>query len=692
MTTTTQSLDSLYAASRLTPQPGAFQVRQKVKFNPARSLARSAEMPGILATFPDVPPTLPAQDELPGHPDGLIKRVDADKDLIVRIPTGSHHEGDDVNLILNGRVIPVAAITLQEAAAASFDRVIPVAELTTDNHLVTYQVIEFGDTYAGSPAVKLQIDRRAPGGTKFPSLVFSEQVLKNGVTLNDLQADVLEFEVAPYYDMRDGDVIEVLSSANPVAGSWTAVPSAAGTVPAGGEGQSLPLGISKADLEAIGDDVHFFTYNATDLAGNQSPPAANYITALTILIGDAPADSDLLEPAIAQHDDDVLSETDARKGISVAIPGIVKLHDLDQIVFYLSNGTDTRPTPPIEITGNLGLDPILEFDVLYDMVASLGENYTGSAYYELYRGNAKLATSPVLTVAVDLRKPGGVDPDPSTPEHENLTVGTAYGDSNVANVISATDLQSPARFVVPWLAVDGSEPMADGDWIEVQWGSVAVTPRTINAGDVAARRDIDVPVPALDMQNAGAGAAVQVSYRLVRPVAGTSPPQNNSALAVAQSVQVISQDLAPGGPGGLVAGEFPQRNVAQNVLNRSTVEAGVSYDIPLNYVNIAVGDEITLTLQGYEGLTDPVGGTTTPNTNEVYTYVLDVGDLPDDPNDPGASTKKHVFPIPTSYFSRKWVIAGSVGRGAVTANYTIKNAYATGNGLRVWVGVAVGPL
>lgn len=91
----------------------------------------------------------------------------------------------------------------------------------------------------------------------------------------------------------------------------------------------------------------------------------------------------------------------------------------------------------------------------------------------------------------------------------------------------------------------------------------------------------------------------------------------------------------------------------------------------LDYANVAEGDKISLTLQGYEGFTG--AGTETPNTKLELDYTL----TRDDIQLPGGPVKHHDFQIPASYFSKKWVNE-PVGQGSVTAVYSIENAYGTG--------------
>jgi hypothetical protein len=142
--------------------------------------------------------------------------------------------------------------------------------------------------------------------------------------------------------------------------------------------------------------------------------------------------------------------------------------------------------------------------------------------------------------------------------------------------------------------------------------------------------------------------------------------------------------LLPGGEAGLNAGTFTEVN-AQNALNKAAVQSdgGTEFRVMLDYENVALGDDIVLTLQGYNTMDGT--GTETPNTLLTLPYKLLQTDLPDSN---GGPAKYHDFFITTGYFAGKWNQPPQ-GRGSVIAKYTIKNDKGTANATEQLVIVAV---
>ena len=287
-----------------------------------------------------------------------------------------------------------------------------------------------------------------------------------------------------------------------------------------------------------------------------------------------------------------------------------------------------------------------------------------------------MATSGPNPVLVDITIPAGPDPDPDTPENDLLRVVTVEADSGAVDIIDNADLQHDAKVLVPYFADTTAIPPADSDYLQaddvitVYWGGTALADRkTILAGDIAAKTPLEITATSAEMKAKGPGVKA-VHYTVARATPGT-PSATNEALSFAKDVQVISLDLLPGGPGGLPAAEFTERRQPGNSLNKTQLQDGTPLQVLLDYANVAEGDKISLTLQGYEGFTG--AGTETPNTKLELDYTL----TRDDIQLPGGPVKHHDFQIPVSYFSKKWVNE-PVGQGSVTAVYSIENAYGTG--------------
>jgi hypothetical protein len=477
--------------------------------------------------------------------------------------------------------------------------------------------------------------------------------------------------------MEDGDVVKPHYRAVPGGGELVIV-AAQKEVPPGGAGLDLELEIPLTALQTMKDGVRYFAYTLTDVAGNRSRGRADDV-AVGILVSDAPVDGDLDLPDIALFSDNgLISEADARTPVHVKIPEIPKAAADDEVIFYLGTSSTSR----LRInTADLGNPFVLEFDLPYAFVANGGgtgapQQYTAQGYYEIYRGPAKMATSGPNPVLVDITIPAGPDPDPDTPENDLLRVVTVEAASGAVDIIDNADLQLNAKVLVPYFADTTATPPVDSDYllandvITVYWGGTALADRkTILAGDIAAKTPLEITATSAEMKAIGPGVKA-VHYTVARTTSGT-PSVTNEALSFAKDVQVISLDLLPGGPTGLPAGEFTERNLSRNSLNKAQLQDGTPFRVMLDYDNVAEDDEISLRLQGYYGLTG--AGTETPNMQLELNYTL----TRDDMQLPGGPVKHHDFLIPATYFSKKWVNE-PVGQGSVKAVYSIENAYGTG--------------
>lgn len=659
-----------------------YKVHKKGRLDPTSPSKRSASLRAGVGILVDDGPPPSVPDAISGHPQNLIPANKNNSPFRISIPNHtSIVAGDLVRLILDNVPIDVPAVDAAEVGNGyirEFD-----ATLAHGVHQVTYELEDGGsNVIRGNPPIPLRIDREAPGGTLMPPLIFAQDVEDEGVTLDKLVAGtsgglVLKTLLPDYYGMEDGDIVKPFYRATS-GGSELLIVSAEKVVPVGGSGEDLELEIPLAALQAMNDGERYFGYTLTDVAGNVSRGRADDV-ALIILVSSAPVDGDLDLPDIALFSDNgLISEADARTPVHVKIPEIPKSVDGDEVIFYLGTSSTSR----LRIsTADLGKPFVLEFDLPFDFVANGGgtgspQRYTAEGYYEVYRGTVKMATSGANPVLVDITIPAGPDPVPGTPENELLRVVTVEADSGAVDIIDNADLQEDAEVIVPYYADSTATPPGDVDYLQandvitVYWGGTALANRrTILASDLAAKLPLKITATSAEMKAKGPGIKA-VHYTVARATSGT-PSATNVALSFAKDVQVISQDLLPGGPGGLPAGEFTERRQAQNSLNKAQLQDGTPFRVLLDYDQVAEGDEITLTLQGYYGLAG--SGVETPNMKLDLSYTL----TRDDIQLPGGPVKHHDFLIPATYFSKKWVNE-PVGQGSVTAVYSIENAYGTG--------------
>jgi hypothetical protein len=660
--------------------------RKKKRFGTARKLPplRITEDGQLLQ---DTPPA-----EIPGilNDDGLIPKAAANSDIIVQIPYLPYSfPGDSVTLFLNDTPYVVDDVGPGDGPSW-ITRVLPNSGanlILEGSYTVTYLMDDgFGNDFNGVPSQPLRIDRTPPGGDTLPLIAFDEDAVEHGVTIHSLVAGHLVATLPDWFGMEDFDIVEPYYLKSPVIGAAVFIPSANTEVPEGGKGRNVEVKIPEAALRAIGDGPVLFGIRLKDLAGNESRMRGQ-TRPLTLILEGAPVDTDLSKPLIALFENDgLIDEADARHPVEVQIPGFAKAEGGDTIIFYLGD-VHTQPIP-IEAC-ETGDNPILTFDLDYALFVLAGagaEQYGADAYYELYRGTALLATSPRPNlVQVDITTPGGIDPNPETPQNENLQRATALGKSGVPNRIDQDDIGHDAKVLIPWYAGDSSdanfEYFEEDDIVTVQWGRVTLAgTRSITPTDLAAHKPLELIATSTEMVSGG-GGDIQVSYTVSRKQ-GTGPV--NASLSPEQSVEVISADQLPGGAGGLNAGTFTEAN-AQNALNRAVVESGggTPFRVMLNYLNVAKDDEIILTLQGYH--TENGAEIPTPDMALELPYTVLTADL-SDPTEGDA--KYHDFLIATAYFAGKWH-APAQGRGTVKANYTIENGAGIANAGEQSVRVAV---
>lgn len=178
----------------------------------------------------------------------------------------------------------------------------------------------------------------------------------------------------------------------------------------------LPL----VELQKLADRTPIiFTYQSTDRAGNVSLVSVPHDT-LELLLTDIP--KLLPVPRVPGFDGKqepgdpptrTLNEEDARAGVEVHIPEISDVAVGDEIVVLWGKQRDEPkrvnliPPPP---------DPLMILELPYPLTSAETEYGSVAVTYELWRAGSLIGTSDgAATVQVDLRVPGGPDPDPKRP-------------------------------------------------------------------------------------------------------------------------------------------------------------------------------------------------------------------------------------------------------------------------------------
>lgn len=472
-------------------------------------------------------------------------------------------------------------------------------------HRLGYR-IDWGDTdaYDFGDSQPAYVDTTPPGRPTLGKLLFPGLTPGPGgqyvITLQDLDPATQDLitEVPSYSGEWQGDLIEPFITTNgglPVyLGTTTRLPP--GPTPP----NSVVLRFAFADMDAAGDGTHTLGYRVTDLAGNKS--VISQETAVRFVLHNTPIN--LAPPEIPLFaDDGVIDEADGRI-LDVEIPPYQNVAVDDEFVLLWGN----RMVGAGKVT-NVGDTPLAKIRVPYAAVLAGDPNgnnalrYTTQASYQVIRSQALVAISPLLpNVLVNIATPAGPDPDPDTPENENLALPSllSTGSGATANVITAAQYTQNATITIPWPTAGD---LLAGDLITVSYAGTDVPPaaRVVTATEVSNSTLDPFTLLASQIGSAGAGA-IQLKYVVERTIPASSPypPVTNTSYSAVQIVQVTSPGSTPGGGGPLPVGEFLNRN-ASGFLDRCNTASGAVFRIPLTYANAAVNDRIVLNGQGIGG-------------------------------------------------------------------------------------------
>jgi hypothetical protein len=614
----------------------------------------------------------------PGYPDNLVPVALSTSPLKIVVPWNDDFApafggapADQLQLLWDG--VPIgAAVDIEDSNGPGTPPAL-VLPLAADDgndwgsrpHRLGYRITwGLGGGSDLGEVADVYIDRTAPGGLLNGRLELPSVGEENLVTPGQLdELERLPGQVPSYSGKWEGDTII------PYINNGTTViyltDHAVQLPPGPVDGQPVILYFPRAELEAAGDGVRFLGYKIIDLFGNESVDSAFRVVRL--LLDDVPEDGNLFAPVIPLFSDDgIITEADARV-LKVQIPTFDHVHQGDAIRLYWG-GTEVGLLP----VNDESADPLLEFSVSYQTIQQGGVSpYNLDVYYEVLRLGVVLATSPLLNVLVDLRVPGGVDPDPETPAHGNLANASVLGEGGgTPNLITAQQYGRDADITVPWPApagtpVDPSLSFVAGDELIITWGSFTLpTPfYTITPADVAAGVPLHFTLRGSDMSDEGAGT-IPLSYSVSRrfPAAGGIPEYTNTAYSDVQDVLVIGANEIPGGGQEMFAGNFSRLN-ANNALNFALTRNGAPYRIIVQYDNVADNDVIVLSMQGYQG----VGDIELPGTDYTDSHIVG----PDD-----RALGYYEFTVPERLFTAA-LFPGV--RNNIKVNYTVTNTYGTGN-------------
>lgn len=609
--------------------------------------------------------------------DGLLPVEVADNDLIVRIPVDPASPVFDpfflgtLQLYWKGDKFGSAYQILDTDLGNPFiDLTLPLAELTAEgtSSLTYVGTANPGlDEFFGDPAWEIEVDRTAPGGGVLAPLLFTDDVIQEGVTPSKLDANGnLPSRAAHWRELKLGDKLyPILVDA---AGTVVEVDpiEVVDTTP----GLDVPVPIPRAKLEEIGDGQVDFTFTLEDRAGNRSGRAP--AVRLNVLLTSVPPNWAAPTIPLAKAPDNFLGEAAARTPIGVVIPADSNFQPADSIVVRWGDQQAVE-----EVVSDPAADPLMTILLPYSLVQAAG-NGARNVTYNVFRNNIDIGTSvPAVVVNVDLTVPGGEDPDPETPEHGNLIAAKVVGDSGVEDIISPEDLELDATVVIPFQGADNQAVFLSGDIVQVAWGTTLLTPYTILPADLA--RDLVLPLTSAQMKEEGAGE-FDLKYTIERALA-TPPGESNTALAPSKPVQVISRAQLPGGE-NLDTGSFPEAN-ANNAINSAAAASGGGTEFRIDtYLNMAIGDFISFRFIAYDGYKRAGPTNEVPESEFIRTREISSDDI---------SNGYYEFLVPSAnlYLAGK---PGAEGRGDALASYSIRNEFGTNKGVDVEVLIDARPL
>ncbi|PMZ99429.1 MULTISPECIES: hypothetical protein [unclassified Pseudomonas] len=539
------------------------------------------------------------------NPAELLPVAAHDKPLTVRVPNWDEvEEGMVIALYVNGddelEGVDGAWHSVTRAEEADPTHKFPLAlpssywDFVAKGEDRTFQVgysvrPEFSGEYERGPNRVIRIDKLAPGGNPgtLARLSFAADIeARQRILKTDFVAGMLTVHVRGYLAQRQGDqiMVTITDGTTPLLVGPFSVTSSTDATPV-----ELPL----AELQKLKDNTPIkFTYTSQDRAGNLSIVSVPHDT-LQLLLQDIPVVLPTPEvPGFDQPGDPLILDKDARAGIRLVVPTVTGARIGDEVVVLWGTQrsdkhevTVVRPSP----------DPLLEPYLLYPLTSAGPQTGAVAVSYELWRDGFKIGDAmSTATVNVDLRLPGGPDPDPELPGHGNLKLATIVGnDSGQADDLTPEDVAAGAQVTIPWFAVDGSELLEEDDELELIWGEQpphALDP--VSAAEAAAEVDITRRVPSTVLASEPSGT-VQMAYTVTRVFGANG--EENTALSPSKPVAVLRGQDLPGEGTALKALEFTDLN-RFGAIDIEKAQRPLPVKIEL-YDNVEEGDTIVIHLR-----------------------------------------------------------------------------------------------
>ncbi|BBH44393.1 hypothetical protein [Pseudomonas sp. KU43P] len=570
---------------------------------------------------------------------GIIPIEKLAADLLVEVPKGAEFRNSlSIQLFINndfgdpdnhiGEPVNLESYDLSDPTLIKFDLYYKTTEFPGQGMNTTVSLnyylfdtdSEHGEA-AGVP-VMVRFDRQFAGGDELPPIAFTDDQL-SGITASDLDDDgKLNVIIDPYHLGEESDVVELWLGDSAASGSYLA-PTYTVTDPK----MQLPVSFTREQLDAVGDaQAMYFGYRVTDFAGNESP--LSNVTAIDVFIN-LPS---LEAPVVPEAADGLVTYNDAIPSVAVEIPRYDGAALNDRIVVVWGG----LPIDHYELTqADIDRDPDLPvafIEVPYATVATAGDGAAIPVLYQMTRGVNPMQESPPVDVPVNLRTPGGPDPDPNPelPEHGNIRLPSILCGASPVNTIEPTDFGKDAVATAYRQGTDNSPIWLVGDVIQMHWGTIS-NPEiaSITVIDSNEGANIPIPIPFTDVIEAIGVGSVETWFTLTRqlPVegGGSVPVTVRSPI---QKVQVTSSNALPGDGNQLAAGDFWEKS-ARNIINAEVGGRGTSVRIPLTDVSnigLALNPTISYNFVGVES--GDQSGPPTPPGAEIEQSRITATDVP----------------------------------------------------------------
>ncbi|AHF66821.1 hypothetical protein [Pseudomonas cichorii] len=452
---------------------------------------------------------------------------------------------------------------------------IPVGLLTEGTHTLQYQTFNPESQVRNESNIfNLVIDLTAPGKPELSAILFPPEV-QNGLTAAELAqlGGKLDVQIAGYTGMAKHDVVQTY---------WGTTIGPQATVTEDDMGlDRVAITFTRAFLESLGETEQLVKYKVFDRAGNASIDS-NPVP-ITLKLQDIPANfpAPIIDPGVGT----LIDYAEAQAGVQVDIPKYPGASPFDMIRLFWGQNNPLVPValPP----GNENEDIVLSLRIPYE---TLNQNPVGSVqvFYEVTRQLDLAGTSLSSTIDVFLTLPV------PTPLETFIVQGTSVESPNTTdNFIDEEDYELNALGVVKWntgFAISDNLNLFWGDQQKLQWYQIRAT-------DIAAARDLLIPIDNAIMRAQGTGAEIPVYYTVTR--AGNPNPVK----CPVQLVTVRSKEELPGGSEGLDGPPFKLNDVGfiAPILNPNGADLHIA-----PYINIDEGQTLFLTFKGFDKNNNPI--------------------------------------------------------------------------------------